>query len=299
MASAALIIGANIPDADVISYAWGPLTALEHRRGWTHGILALALWPLVLTWGISAWHRWFGGRDTPAPDRRRLMAVSALAVASHPLLDLMNTYGVRLLMPFSDRWFYGDVLFIVDIWLWTILGLGVVLSAVLGKHLSRWSLVPARASLVAALGYILVVAAAGRATLESATLDYRRVYGDGRVVLASPLPVKPMARNIIAYDGTNYRLGASPGLGGDIRWESTDFYGLNLDRAADPVVRAAASESGRQFLGWARFPTAQLSRDSSGTVVHLVDLRYATGPERFGSVSIAIPQTSNVETNGD
>ena len=47
---------------------------------------------------------------------------------SHPFLDWLNNYGVRLLMPFSDRWFYGDTLFIVDPWLWLILGGGVMLA---------------------------------------------------------------------------------------------------------------------------------------------------------------------------
>ena len=28
-------------------------------------------------------------------------------------------------MPFSSRWFYGDTLFIIDVWLWLILGLGI------------------------------------------------------------------------------------------------------------------------------------------------------------------------------
>ena len=46
LATAALVIGANLPDVDVLAYAWGPDTALGFRRGWTHGLLALALWPL-------------------------------------------------------------------------------------------------------------------------------------------------------------------------------------------------------------------------------------------------------------
>ncbi len=29
-------------------------------------------------------------------------------------MDWLNSYGVRLLMPFSNRWFYGDALYIVD-----------------------------------------------------------------------------------------------------------------------------------------------------------------------------------------
>ena len=31
-----------------------------------------------------------------------------------PLLDWLNTYGVRFLMPFDGTWFYGDALFIID-----------------------------------------------------------------------------------------------------------------------------------------------------------------------------------------
>ena len=37
-------------------------------------------------------------------------------------MDYINSYGVRLLMPFSDRWFYGDALYIVDPWLYLMLG---------------------------------------------------------------------------------------------------------------------------------------------------------------------------------
>ncbi len=40
----------------------------------------------------------------------------------------MNNYGMRWLMPIEERWFYGDTLFIVDLWIWTTLG-GVVFLA--------------------------------------------------------------------------------------------------------------------------------------------------------------------------
>ena len=38
----------------------------------------------------------------------------------------MNNYGVRLLMPFSSRWFYGDALFIIDPVVWLLAGAAVV-----------------------------------------------------------------------------------------------------------------------------------------------------------------------------
>ena len=53
---------------------------------------------------------------------------------THPALDWLNTYGIRLLMPFDGRWFYGDVLFIVDPWVWLLLGTAVLLA----HSGSRW-----------------------------------------------------------------------------------------------------------------------------------------------------------------
>src|SRR5690606_3922380 len=57
-----------------------------------------------------------------------LLALSYLATLTHPLLDWLNTYGIRLLMPLSDRWFYGDALFIIDPWMWLLAGASVVLA---------------------------------------------------------------------------------------------------------------------------------------------------------------------------
>ena len=43
-----LILGANLPDVDVISYGWGETVALGFRRGVTHGIPALLILPVLL-----------------------------------------------------------------------------------------------------------------------------------------------------------------------------------------------------------------------------------------------------------
>ena len=58
----------------------------------------------------------------PAPDFRSLLLLSYVGVISHVFMDFLNSYGVRLLMPFSGRWFYGDALYIVDPWLYLVLG---------------------------------------------------------------------------------------------------------------------------------------------------------------------------------
>ena len=100
------------------SSGFGPdFEPLAFRRGWTHGVLALALWPFVLTGVLLAWDRFVRLRRKPdaAPARAGpLLALTALAVISHPTLDWLNNYGLRWLMPFDGRWFYGDALFVID-----------------------------------------------------------------------------------------------------------------------------------------------------------------------------------------
>lgn len=137
LATPALLIAANLPDLDILSYLRDPLFALTFRRGWTHGVLAMLALPPLLAGVMLLWDRQVRRRlqpDAPPAIPRQLMLVSVAGVLSHPLLDLLNTYGVRLLMPFSERWFYGDTLFIIDPWLWLLLGIVTVLGTVGGRR---------------------------------------------------------------------------------------------------------------------------------------------------------------------
>jgi inner membrane protein len=130
LATATLVIGANLPDVDAFAAIGGADAGLFWRRGVTHGVLALALWPFVLTalmLGVDRIRRRRHPDATPA-HAGWLFALSALGVWSHTSLDWLNSYGVRWLMPFDGRWFYGDTLFIVDPWFWLIAATAVVLA---------------------------------------------------------------------------------------------------------------------------------------------------------------------------
>ncbi|MEW5982936.1 MAG: metal-dependent hydrolase [Acidobacteriota bacterium] len=127
LAATTLIIAANIPDIDGACYLSSADVAFGFRRGWTHGVLAWFVLPVVLTLAMLAFDRLIRRRRDPAHAAARsvpLLALSVLGVLTHPFLDWLNTYGIRLLMPISDRWFYGDTLFIVDPWLWLLFGGG-------------------------------------------------------------------------------------------------------------------------------------------------------------------------------
>ncbi|MBC7173738.1 MAG: metal-dependent hydrolase, partial [Polyangiaceae bacterium] len=77
--------------------------------------------------------------DAEPANPKAVLGLAFLSVLTHPFLDWLNTYGVRLLMPFDDRWFYGDSVFIVDPWLWLSMGAAVVLARSAGKpSMAAW-----------------------------------------------------------------------------------------------------------------------------------------------------------------
>src|SRR3954466_6786429 len=153
----ALIIAANFPDID--SWIAKPLglSARTFHRGFTHGIGGLLVLPFVTLAIILLWEKLRPGKEGPVKVGGLLLACF-LGVLSHPLLDLMNTYGVRLLEPASHRWFYGDTLFIVDPWIWIAMIVGLELSwraERLGKSWTR----PAAYAFSGVLAYIGINAA--------------------------------------------------------------------------------------------------------------------------------------------
>lgn len=146
-ATTTLVAAANLPDVDVLAYVVGEDAALGFRRGPTHGPLGLLLLPLLLVAIVAlATRRRHRSRGEAFPTRT-LLALAYLGALTHPLLDFLNVYGVRLLSPFSNRWYYGDALFIVDPWFWLILGAAVFLArAPTRPALALWSAAAAGAT---------------------------------------------------------------------------------------------------------------------------------------------------------
>ncbi|HET6977831.1 MAG TPA: metal-dependent hydrolase [Pyrinomonadaceae bacterium] len=119
------VLAANAPDADIIVLAFGDRwTFLQHHRGITHaivGVIGLALLvPLIFYAVDRLWSRF--RNQTPKTKLKGLLIASFIASATHPLLDWTNNYGIRFLLPWNQKWSYGDLVYIVDPYLWLILG---------------------------------------------------------------------------------------------------------------------------------------------------------------------------------
>jgi inner membrane protein len=277
----------------VLAYLDGPAADLAFRRGWTHGIPALIVLPFLLTGAVVGFDRILrrmGRAVLPSgvlPGEVLLLAV--IAILTHPLLDTLNTYGVRWLMPVRGDWYYGDALFILDPWLWLVLGFGVVASS--GRRGARGLKTaggrPARMALAVGTAYVAAMVVSGVAARSIARRELEAL-GGGPVerLMVGPRPLTPLVRQVVAARGERYQVGT-------FRWFARPHVqGLRSfprPRPDDPALAAArATTLGRRFLGWARFPTVQVEPGPGVARVHLIDLRYADRPDaRFGSVTVA------------
>ncbi len=212
LAMATALVGANLPDVDGLIYLYGDgVDALAFRRGWTHGILAMAVLPFVLAGAMLAFDRFVRRGLLRRPDRdkapahwRPLLLLSAFTVLSHPLLDFLNTYGVRFLAPFSWEWFYGDALFIIDPWVWITLAAGVFLSSRRARRASPNPERPARIALLLTAAYAVSMMLSGVVGRLAAN---RSVAGSERRMVG-PVPLNPLRRQLVLDFGQSYRYGS-------------------------------------------------------------------------------------------
>jgi hypothetical protein len=84
----------------------------------------------------------------------RVFWLACLGGLGHTFMDFTNSYGVRPLLPFSSRWFYGDLAFVADPWIWLILGsAGVWLTSVSMVRGVAWAVVGTGLGLLVAFAF--------------------------------------------------------------------------------------------------------------------------------------------------
>lgn len=247
-ATATLVIAANLPDIDAFATLLGT-ESLAIRRGITHGPIALLVLPLIL-WGLMlAYDKW-----RPAKQEVRagpLLALAYIGILTHPALDFLNSYGIRLLEPFSSQWVAADTLFIIDIWLWALLAVTFTFGRLRERRGSRRWFVPTRFGLGFVLAYIglnaLITTQAERQGEKLVEAQYRI---DPDFVVANPVPVRFWARNIL-WRGEGVRGdGSYLFMDGPMLTGAPKPLGLDDPRLAAQRGRADVDA----FLFWSRMP---------------------------------------------
>lgn len=278
LAMPTLIIGANLPDIDATCVLLGNMQHLALRRGITHGPIAWVLLPLMLAGALWWFDRWQAGRGKRPVYRVPvrfgwLYGLAFIACLSHPALDWLNSYGIRLLAPFSDRWFYGDTLFIIDIWLWLGLGFATWLSLRREKKIGGNWRKPARVALTGAVVYV------GLNWLISQAYAGGVLHARPTATIQNPVPFAFWRRETI-YGFDDPPL--PPWLG---QGRSYPPIGKTACQLPSKTMRARRPDLDN-FLFWSRAPFAERAPDGS-VIIH--DARFYD-PRINGRFSVALPE---------
>lgn len=267
--TATLLVAANLPDIDVAAHFWGNVASYEFRRGITHGLPAMLALPLALAGLMFLLGRWRRAQAAVPASFRWLLLLSFVGVLSHPLLDWLNNYGMRWLMPFVDRWFYGDTLFIIDFVAWSLLLAGLLASRFVNWRALSVARRPATIALAAFCAYI----GASFAITQYAERVVREELAAAPPLafMASPVPLNPLRRDIVLDYPDGYRFATVHALGGPRFMQDA----LVIPKGPDAAFESAgASEDGAVFLHWARFPYAIVGESAGRPVIRLADARY-------------------------
>jgi inner membrane protein len=276
--AAALMVSANIPDLDVLSFLTDT-SPVSFRRGWTHGILAQMALPVLMTAAFWMWNRWRKPASTAAHAFHAgwLLALCFIGVYTHVFLDYLNNYGVRFLTPVDWHWFYGDSVFIIDIWLWVVLGAGVWISR------RQRSTKPATYAIAIATVYVLAMLTSARVARGIVAEQWIEAHGSPpQALMVGPRPVTPISHEVIVDAGDHYEWGS-------FSWPSR--LELNPDHVAKndrrPEVAIAREDPRiRAFLTWSRFPIFMLDPVEGGTRVTVTDARFMSRAGTFSASTI-------------
>jgi inner membrane protein len=284
LATAALVLGANLPDIDVAAVF--TQYGLGFRRGITHGMPALIVLPFLLTAVLVAWNRIFPRESRPgyaSPLETRpaeLLKLAGIAILTHPVLDWMNVYGMRWLMPFNGTWFYGDSLFIVDPWLLLMLGaawlVGRRTRLTEGGRLRAAGERFGRRMVAASAGYVALMMTVSAAARAVAGRDLGLEHPTRRQLMVAPPFLESWRRDVTADMGEGYRFGRIDWLPRPRLVLQEEF----LPKHLELINQLPRTPPLMHLLDWARFPYAE----RMGNQVHVDDARYARRGRSFAGI---------------
>ena len=289
-----LLLAANAPDIDGFMGVGGPLDYLHYHRHLTHSLAAMPVMALLPVLFVRVVGRkpvhWVGA-----------YFAALAAVASHLALDLTNSYGIRLLLPFSDRWFRLDLASLIDLCIWAVLLIAVAgpfLSRLVGSEIQSRRIRDSRHGRGFAIFALLFLMLyyGGREVLHTRATESlnARLYRDEtpRSVAAFPNAVNPMRWRGLVETSDFFAL-AEIDLNGDFDpSQATYLYKPEADPAIDAARR---SHTIREFLRFSQFPYWQVTpvtEPEGGRLVEVFDLRFGD-PQSPGFMASALVDSAN------
>ena len=301
MATPMLLVSGLIADVDWVTRLAGASAFLHGHRTATHSLIGTA----AIIIGVAAAF-WIAGRKYPKL-RVEMMAailICAIGASAHLLLDLLNPYGVKLLWPFSQKWYAWDLADSVDAWILIFLLAGLLLPELFRLILEEIGSRPKERGRQrgAVVGLILVALfVAGRAFAHQraiALLDAREYRAQAPLVVAAfPRPSNPLLwSGVVETDNALFNVDVPLGPGPAFDPDLADVH--FKPQPSLTLSNAVASATAIEFLSYARFPLANVEPNGDGYQVRIRDMRFASElPGRRGIIAVIDLNAQNLVTS--
>lgn len=287
---------AAFPDIDGVLRFVDELLFLQYHRAWTHSLVLLPLWALLLG---GAFHLLYRRRYRPG----WMVLVAALGIAVHIAGDLITAYGTVIFAPLSDYAPAPGWVLVIDPWLTLLL----ILALAASRH--RPGPGVAASGLTVACAYVLFQGALNHHAAATGWERAAAVGWDDARVRALAQPFSPFNRMLIVERDGEYERARVNLLRREVPRDDPDHWRLwRLYRSYRPVhdpgwerfsllpappdQRALAREAWTSpvlepYRDFAHHPVFyRLDRDAGTTCVWFTDLRYwyhpLPAPFRFG-----------------
>ena len=271
-----MILAANVPDIDIVAGLGGSLSYLKWHRSYTHSLAAaplMALLPLLFLMLFRIRPTLLG------------YAFSLTGVLSHLVLDWTNIYGIRMLLPFSEKWLRLDQTDVVDPWIWAALFLAIAapaLARLVGSEIGgKADKSPKRGWAWFAIIAILAYEGA-RYSAHSRALAVMGAHTFNGTI-PKQLAAVPDRMNPFRWRGIAVGDGFVVNVQVDLATEFDPTAG-RIDYAPEPSPALDAARHTPAFEEFSRFnqlPFWKLTPEPDGTLVESIDLRFGT-PENTG-----------------
>ena len=252
----------NIPDVDVITSFWmSQADSLLAHRGFTHSILFALLFPFILAFILSRWHK----------NKLMLFKDWWILIASgmfiHIFIDSLTSYGTGWFEPFSHHRVTMNVLFVADpFYTLSLLVSFVALLFIKGKKKSRikWTNFGLWISTLY-IGYAFI----NKAIIDS---DFKKELSRQNIqytnYFSTPAPLNNFLWYLVAKNDTGFFLGYHS------MFDKTDEIDLNYRSKNENLL--SGLETDNDLLKLKRFSKGYYSSEKINDTLFLNDLRFGT-----------------------
>ena len=252
----------NIPDVDVITSFWmSQADSLLAHRGFTHSILFALVFPFILAFILSRWHR----------NKHMLFKDWWMIIASgmflHIFIDSLTSYGTGWYEPFSHHRVTMNVLFVADpFYTISLLISFVALLFIKGKKKSRrtWTNFGLWISTLY-IGYAFI----NKAIIDN---DFKKELSRQNIsytnYFSTPAPLNNFLWYLVAKNDTGYFLGYRS------MFDKKNEIDLNYRSKNEYLL--SELETDNDLIKLKRFSNGYYSSEKINDTLFLNDLRFGT-----------------------